>query len=140
MLVAAHAATLRVDPGHYVSDRAILARGVHRLKDQQQGVAIRCVQQLLGCTEAFDVLRQQRLLVLGRLVYRRYPCRPLAQLDLLIGTHAKIVRVQLQDSPALAVDATDSSSCFTACAIINSSFVRITWTAVLLPTTEITAW
>src|SRR4029077_2641568 len=40
VLIAEYLATLRVDPGHHVPDRAIFPRSVHRLKYQQDGIAI----------------------------------------------------------------------------------------------------
>jgi hypothetical protein len=33
-------AALRVNPGHHVRDRAVFSRGIHRLKDQQDSVAV----------------------------------------------------------------------------------------------------
>ena len=40
LLEAENLAALRIDPGHHVLDGAVLAGGVHRLKDQQDGIAV----------------------------------------------------------------------------------------------------
>ena len=37
---AEHLAALRIDPRHHVPDGAVLAGSVHRLKDQQQRIAV----------------------------------------------------------------------------------------------------
>ena len=47
MLEAEHLAALRIDPGHDVADGAVLSRRVHGLEDQQQGVTVGGVQQVL---------------------------------------------------------------------------------------------
>ena len=47
MFEAEDLAALRIDPGHDVLDGAVLSRRIHRLKDQQDGVAIGCVEKLL---------------------------------------------------------------------------------------------
>src|ERR1700751_2262554 len=40
-------ATLRINSGHYVFDRAIFSSRIHRLKDQKQGLAGAGVQDIL---------------------------------------------------------------------------------------------
>ena len=47
LLERGHLAALRIDAGHDVLDRAVLAGRVHRLKDQQQGPAILGVEHVL---------------------------------------------------------------------------------------------
>ena len=64
MLEAEHLAALRIDPGHHVPDRAVLARRVHRLEDQQHGVAVGGVEKLLLRAQLRDVILQ-KLLVLS---------------------------------------------------------------------------
>src|ERR1700730_2854463 len=39
VLIAEYLATLRVDPGHHVPNRAIFPRSVHCLENQQEGIA-----------------------------------------------------------------------------------------------------
>ena len=47
MFEAEHLAALRVDPGHHVPDGAVFSRRIHRLKDQQDGMAVGRVEKLL---------------------------------------------------------------------------------------------
>jgi hypothetical protein len=47
MFEAGNFATLWIDPGHDVPDSAVLAGGVHPLKNQQQRIAVGCVVKLL---------------------------------------------------------------------------------------------
>src|SRR5207245_6467001 len=53
------AAALRVDAAHHVFDRAVLARRVHRLKDQQDAPAILRVQLVLQLAQSFDAALQE---------------------------------------------------------------------------------
>jgi hypothetical protein len=39
--------TFRIDSGHDMTDRAVLARSVHALKDQQQRIVVGGVMKLL---------------------------------------------------------------------------------------------
>ena len=55
MLETEYLATLRIDTGHDVFDRAVLAGGIHRLKDQQQGVTVGSVEQILQFAHFFNV-------------------------------------------------------------------------------------
>ena len=52
VLEAEDLAALRIDAGHDVPDRAVLAGRVHRLEDQQHGMAVRCVQALLQLADS----------------------------------------------------------------------------------------
>ena len=72
-------------------DRAVLSRRVHGLEDQQQGVAVRRVEQLLLRAQLRDVVFQQLFILLFRAVHGRDLGRPLFQVDLLAFRHAKIV-------------------------------------------------
>src|SRR5436190_8845666 len=45
MLEAEHPVALGVDPGHDVLDGAVFSRRIHRLKDQQYGIAIGRVEK-----------------------------------------------------------------------------------------------
>ncbi|OIQ69211.1 hypothetical protein GALL_491890 [mine drainage metagenome] len=65
MLKAEHLAALRVDARHHVANRAVLACRVHRLKHQQQGMAVRRVEQALLVAELLHVVSQQ--IVIGLL-------------------------------------------------------------------------
>jgi hypothetical protein len=56
LLEADDLAALRVDPRHHVLDGAVLAGGIHRLKDQQQRVAVVRVQHVLPPRQPIDVV------------------------------------------------------------------------------------
>ena len=71
MLEAEHLTSLRVDPGHDVLDDAVLAGGIHGLKDQQQRVAVVRVEQVLPVGQLLDVIREERAVVLLRVVEGR---------------------------------------------------------------------
>jgi Tat protein translocase TatC len=69
LLEGEHLASLRVHPRHDVSDGAVLPGGVHRLKHQQQGVAVLGVQLVLLLGQPLDPLLQQfpgRRFLIGR--------------------------------------------------------------------------
>ena len=70
MLEAEHLAALRIDAGHDVLDRAVLARRVHRLKNQQQRIAVVRVEQILPLAQVLDVRGEQFLVMLVRFVKR----------------------------------------------------------------------
>ena len=55
-LEAEDLAALRVDAGHHVPDRAVLAGGVHRLEDQQQRVGVLRVELVLVLGEELDAV------------------------------------------------------------------------------------
>ena len=59
MLEAEHLAALRIDPGHDMPDGAIFSRRIHRLKDQQDGIAVGCVMEMLQLTQSRDMFIQQ---------------------------------------------------------------------------------
>ena len=47
-------AALRIDAGHDVLDRAVLARGVHGLEDEQHGPAVLRVEHVLQLGQSLD--------------------------------------------------------------------------------------
>src|SRR6185437_1838993 len=96
---AEHLAALRIDAGHHVLDRAILPRCVHGLKDQQDGVAVGGVEQLLQGAQLGDVLCQELVIVLLRLVDGFDRRRPVAQRDRVALLHPKVVRIDLHCHP-----------------------------------------
>jgi len=55
-LEGVHLASLRVDARHHVLDRAVLAGGVHRLKDEQQRPAVLRVETVLQRGQRLDAL------------------------------------------------------------------------------------
>ena len=56
MLEAEDLATLRIDPGHHVPDGAVFSRRIHGLENQQHGMAIGRVEQLLLRAQFCDML------------------------------------------------------------------------------------
>jgi hypothetical protein len=61
-------AALRIEAGHDVLDRAVLASSIHRLKDQQHGPPIPGVESVLELDQRFDAEGQR--LLRPRLVLR----------------------------------------------------------------------
>ena len=61
VLEAEHLTALRIDPGHHVPDRAVLARRVHRLKNQQNRMTVGRVVKLLLRAQLRDMVLQQFL-------------------------------------------------------------------------------
>ena len=68
MLEAEHLAALWIDPGHHVLDGAVLSRGVHRLKDQQDGMPVGGIEKLLLRAQLRNMLFQKFLVLLLRFV------------------------------------------------------------------------
>jgi hypothetical protein len=83
MLEAEDLAALRVHSGHHVPDRSVLAGRVHRLEDQQHGMAAGCVMELLECAKFLDVLGQDLLVAGLRSVDGIDGRGPLLEVDLL---------------------------------------------------------
>ena len=91
VLEAEHLAALRIDARHHVADGAVLAGGVHGLKDQQQGIAVGRVEQTLQRAELLDLLWEELAVCLLRLVRRLHQRRPLLQVDLFLRRHAEVL-------------------------------------------------
>ncbi len=64
MLDAEDLAPLRVDSRHHVPDRAVFPSGIHRLKDQQDGITVGRVVKLLHRAELRNVVFQKLFLLL----------------------------------------------------------------------------
>ena len=91
MFKAEHLAALGIDTGHHMSDGAVFSRRIHRLKDQQDGMAVGRVEKLLLRTELRDVFFQRLFAMLLRLVDGIDLRRPLLEVDLVSLTHAKVL-------------------------------------------------
>ena len=91
MFEAEYLTTLWVDPGHHVLDCTIFSRRIHRLKDQQYGIAVGCVEKLLQRAELRNVICQEFVIVLLRLVHGLHVRRPLPEVDLVCFPYAKIL-------------------------------------------------
>jgi hypothetical protein len=64
---AENLATFRIDSRHHVPNRAILAAGIHPLKNQQQRIAIGRVVKVLQRAQPLNVFFQEFLIILLRL-------------------------------------------------------------------------
>ena len=84
-------AALRIDPGHDVPDGAVLAGGIHPLKNQQQRIAVGRVVKLLQRAQLLDVLFQEFLILLLRFAKGLHIRRPLFEFDLFSGPHPEIL-------------------------------------------------
>ena len=93
LLEAEDFTSLWVDPGHDVPYGAIFAGSVHALEDEQERMAVGCVVKLLQCAEIAHVLFKQLLIVLLRFGQCRSRRRPLAQVELLAGSHVVYFRI-----------------------------------------------
>ena len=91
MLEAEHLAALRIDPGHHVLDGAVFSGRIHRLKDQQDGMAVGGVEKLLLRAQLRDVVFQKLLILLLRLVHGIDHRRPFLEVDLVSFPHPKVL-------------------------------------------------
>ena len=99
MLEAEYLATLRVDSGHDMLDRAVLPGRIHGLKNQQQRITVRGVEHLLLLAERLHVLAQQVLILLARFVHRVDDRRPFLKVDLFSFPHPKIAGIYAHGHP-----------------------------------------
>ena len=88
-LETVHLATLGVDARHDVLDGAVLARGVHGLEDDQQGVAPGGVKKILQPGHFADVFGQRLLVIFFGLVKGFDPGGPAFEFDARAGRNAK---------------------------------------------------
>ncbi len=85
-----HLAARRIDSGHNVANHSVLARRIHALKYEQQGIAVRGVVKLLQGTQLRHVLLQDFLIFRLGLVVRLHRGRPLCEFYLVPGLHPEI--------------------------------------------------
>jgi len=90
MFEAEDLAALRIDTGHNVLDGPIFSGRIHSLKAQQDGVAVGCIVKLLQRAELCNVLFQQLLIVLLRLIHRLHFRRPLPKINFITFLHAEV--------------------------------------------------
>ena len=93
VLETGYLAPLRIDAGHHVPDHAVLARRIHRLKNQQQRMAVGCVQKLLLLAELINGLRQKLLVVSLRFVNGIDHGWPFVQIDLVVFANTEVFGV-----------------------------------------------
>src|SRR6185437_7778634 len=90
MLVAEDLATLWINAGHHMADRAVLSRCIHGLKDQQNSVPIVGVEKLLLRVQLRDVVLQKLLVLMLRFVNRIDRRRPFLEVDVTVLGNAKV--------------------------------------------------
>ena len=81
MAVTEDIAALRVDTGHHVLDAAVFSGGIHGLEDDEQGMSIGGVEQLLLSTRPCNVLVHELLVLLLGVIYWIDPRRPALEVD-----------------------------------------------------------
>ena len=96
---AEHLTALRVHPGHHMPYGTVFSGGVHRLKNQQQGMAVGCVMQMLQRTQLLDMLLEQRFVLLLRLVNGIDVGRPLPKIDVVAFPDTKVFRMNFHQIP-----------------------------------------
>jgi hypothetical protein len=74
-----------------VADDAVFSRGIHCLKDQQESVAVGCLEELLLRTQLRDVFLQKLFVLLFRFVNGIDLCRPFFEIDLISFPHTKVL-------------------------------------------------
>ncbi len=72
-------------------DRAVLAGGIHRLEDQQHGIAIGGVLQTLELAQFLHLFPEGVVIIFLRIVERFHSRRPFLQIDLFSGGDAEVL-------------------------------------------------
>ena len=101
MFEAEHLAALRIDAGHDVPDGAVLAGGVHRLKNQQHRIAVGRVVKALQRAQLLNLFFEEFVILLLRLVNGLHQRRPLFELDLFACLDPKILELIFIFIPSL---------------------------------------
>ena len=81
MFEAEDLAALRIDAGHDVLDGAVLAAGIHGLKNQEQRILVVSVEQALLLAQFLDVFGKLLVAVVIGFVKRLHLGRPLLEPD-----------------------------------------------------------
>ena len=87
---AEHLAALRIDARHHMLDGAVLSRRIHRLKDQQDRMAVGRIEKLLLRAQLCDMLLEQLLICGLRVVDWLDVGRPFREVDVVAFAHAKV--------------------------------------------------
>ncbi len=101
MLEAEYLTALGIDARHHMLDRAVLSRRVHALKNYEQRIPVRCIEQLLQRAQRRHVPRQQSLVVALRAIDRRYSRRPLPEFHVRAFRHDVVLRRNIHLSPSV---------------------------------------
>ena len=92
LLEAEDLTAFRIDSGHDVTDRAVLAGPVHPLKDQQQCIPVGRVVEALERAQLGDVVSQELPIALLRRGDGVDARRPLVEVDLVSGRDPEVFR------------------------------------------------
>ena len=103
MLKTKHLAALRVDAGHDMANRSVLACRVHGLKHHKQGVAVRRIQHALLVAQLFDVVLQGFGEGLFRPAQGLERSGPLAEVHRVAFPHFEGIQVQIHAASLLLV-------------------------------------
>ncbi len=88
-------AALRIDAGHHVLNRAVLAGRVHGLKNQQQRIAVGGIQQVLLGAQFFDMFAEQLFVLVFRAIDWLPFGGPLVERDVLARPNTIVVGIDL---------------------------------------------
>ena len=91
MLEAEDLAALRIDARHHMPDGAVFSCRVHRLENQQHGMAIGRVEKLLLRAQLLRRALRVVFVLLLRFVYGIDLRRPLLEIDLISFPHPEIL-------------------------------------------------
>jgi hypothetical protein len=98
-LEAENLAALGIDAGHHMLDGAILARGIHPLKNNQEGIPVVGIKEPLLPAQFADVLLQQSGVLLLRLAEGLHPRGPLLELHPFPGRNLKVLGIDFHMNP-----------------------------------------
>ncbi len=96
-------AALRIDARHDVLDAAVLAGRIHGLEDDEDGVAVGRVEQLLQVAHALHVRFQQVLVLVLAGIDRLDARRPAVELHLRVGGDAIVLDLDLASHGRLRI-------------------------------------
>jgi hypothetical protein len=88
-------AALGVHSGHHVPDGAVLASRIHRLENQEDGVAVTCVKKSLQAAQFLDLIFQEFVVLLLRLVHRLDACRVLVEVERSMFGYLEVTGIDL---------------------------------------------
>ena len=91
LLETENLAALRIDPGHDVPDGAVLAGGIHPLKDQQECITVRGIMEALQRAEGLHVFLHQFLELPLRLAKRLHRRRPLGHVYFIPSRYTEVL-------------------------------------------------
>lgn len=102
-------AALRVHTGHDMADRAILPGRVHRLENNEKGIAVMRVKHLLERAHFFSPRRQLLSVIRLGMIEWFHAGREVAQMELAPRREAEFGRVQFHSDRKLSQNSTAST-------------------------------